>query len=618
MVRYYQRRSVKVPGQTIRDAVQYYATSGNQRETCTLYGLTRSMFQKYLKQDPASIPDECSQGRFKPIFSTEQEEEIISYVNCLANRFYAITRRSLGELAFQLAERNNLPHTFRNGTASEGWINSFLGRHEDILSLRTGTPTSFARVTEFARGPVYRFFDLLEEIVSAKGFTADTIFNMDETGLTVVPSKQPKRIAQKGRRSLPVIVAKERGELCTILCSFSANGKYIPPMFIFPKKAKNINYANAPAESIHAISDRGWSNSECFVKWLKHFRKFASDSQGTNVLLLVDNHGSHICYEAVKYCRSHRIELLTLPPHSTHKLQPLDVGLFSPLKAKYSEYLVKWHFENQNKIPRVEDIPAIFRLAYEAASKRETAINAFRATGIWQYNMHTEEWKPNRHVFDEEFSEQESSLTDSVSSSNGASDIDSPPDSPDSELIPDTPDPVPIWPSSHTLASVDTQPQSKKQLLRLRRESLVPYSSSSEDEEEIEQIDLTVEIREVQENDDSLVASGELPETNVPPVETILHMAKASTSKASHFTVGPFELESELVNLDPKEKPCSKRKPRPKLAAEHMTSDENMSRLRTKELNSKRKRTSSDSEDKRQTRSTTVASKLSLRSGKRL
>lgn len=35
----------------------------------------------------------------------------------------------------------------------------------------------------------------------------------------------------------------------------------------------------------------------------------------------------------------HNIELVCLPPHTTHILQPLNVGLCSPLESAYSKRL---------------------------------------------------------------------------------------------------------------------------------------------------------------------------------------------------------------------------------------------------------------------------------------
>ena len=53
-------------------------------------------------------------------------------------------------------------------------------------------------------------------------------------------------------------------------------------------------------------------------------------------LLIVDGHNSHFSsMEFMRLCESHRIELFWPPPHTTHILQPLDVGLFGPPQHHY-------------------------------------------------------------------------------------------------------------------------------------------------------------------------------------------------------------------------------------------------------------------------------------------
>jgi DDE superfamily endonuclease len=60
---------------------------------------------------------------------------------------------------------------------------------------------------------------------------------------------------------------------------------------------------------------------------------------GRNELLLMDGYGSHNTFECVIYAKSHGIHLYYLPPHTTHFLQPLDVGCFQPLKHHHGRAL---------------------------------------------------------------------------------------------------------------------------------------------------------------------------------------------------------------------------------------------------------------------------------------
>jgi len=54
-------------------------------------------------------------------------------------------------------------------------------------------------------------------------------------------------------------------------------------------------------------------------------------------LLIIDSQDLHITLEFVKYIDEVGIKPYCLPPHSTHLLQTLDVGLLSPLQKAYGK-----------------------------------------------------------------------------------------------------------------------------------------------------------------------------------------------------------------------------------------------------------------------------------------
>ena len=76
--------------------------------------------------------------------------------------------------------------------------------------------------------------------------------------------------------------------------------------------------------------------------YIKHYNKYirhlVKDSDGKIQqyrLLLMDNYLSHLTWQFIKYALAYKIVLITLLPHSTHKLQLLDVGYFEPLSHYY-------------------------------------------------------------------------------------------------------------------------------------------------------------------------------------------------------------------------------------------------------------------------------------------
>jgi hypothetical protein len=68
-------------------------------------------------------------------------------------------------------------------------------------------------------------------------------------------------------------------------------------------------------------------------------------------LLLLDGHGSHVTMDFIDYCNDNKILLAIFPPHATHTVQPLDVGMFKPLSTAYSTELSSYLHISQGLSP---------------------------------------------------------------------------------------------------------------------------------------------------------------------------------------------------------------------------------------------------------------------------
>ncbi|XP_065315310.1 uncharacterized protein LOC135924190 [Gordionus sp. m RMFG-2023] len=222
-----------------------------------------------------------------------------------------------------------------NSMAGHDWYLGFMSRNP-TLSLRSPETTSMARATGFNEENVLYFFDLYKRILDEHKLECMAIYNMGETGLTTVQTPS-KIIAQKGQKQVGSITSAERGTLITLALAVNAIGHTIPPMFPFPRK-KYYDYfvRDGPSGSIGVSNGSGWMQEEDFIIFLKHFSKHTRCTPKSKVLLILDNHISHHSYSAVKFCIDTGIILLSLPPHCTHKLQPLDRSVFGPLKKYYT------------------------------------------------------------------------------------------------------------------------------------------------------------------------------------------------------------------------------------------------------------------------------------------
>lgn len=77
---------------------------------------------------------------------------------------------------------------------------------------------------------------------------------------------------------------------------------------------------------------------------------------------------SHKTLEAIEAARRHGVILLCFPPHCTHKMQPLDVTFFGPLKRFYKEEADKWMTSHISQRISDYDVAGNYRLIVNTGS----------------------------------------------------------------------------------------------------------------------------------------------------------------------------------------------------------------------------------------------------------
>ena len=77
----------------------------------------------------------------------------------------------------------------------------------------------------------------------------------------------------------------------------------------------------------------------CFAQ---HFLTYAPPSRP--LLLLIDGHMSHFSPTFVNRAAEEEVVVFCLPPHSTHKTQPLNKGVFGPLMwlLLHAKNIIHW------------------------------------------------------------------------------------------------------------------------------------------------------------------------------------------------------------------------------------------------------------------------------------
>lgn len=98
-------------------------------------------------------------------------------------------------------------------------------------------------------------------------------------------------------------------------------------------------------------------------------------------MLILDGHNSHTTYRFCDFAKRHNIIVVCLPPHTTHRLQPCDVGVFGPLNSTWKAEVNAASRENIEI--RKHNLIKYYSRARQKAFTPSTIQSAFRTTGIW-------------------------------------------------------------------------------------------------------------------------------------------------------------------------------------------------------------------------------------------
>ena len=105
-------------------------------------------------------------------------------------------------------------------------------------------------------------------------------------------------------------------------------------------------------------------------------------------ILIVNAHPSYLSTKIIGFAQEHKIMCLSLPAHSTHLLQPLDLWIFGHSKKMYKTLLVdKIRFTMYN-IDKA-DFTFLIHKARQQANTTRNIQSPLQATGLIPYNLST-------------------------------------------------------------------------------------------------------------------------------------------------------------------------------------------------------------------------------------
>ena len=191
-----------------------------------------------------------------------------------------------------------------------------------------------------------------------------------------------KTVQLKGTKNALACTGGDKSQITAVGC-VNAAGQAIPPMVVWDRKtmAPKLAEGEVPG-TIYGMSPKGWMDQDLFDLWFTHhFLRYASGERP--LLLILDGHSSHYCPDTIKRAFDEDVIVFTLPPNTTHLTQPLDKGVYGPVKAAWRDICHSFLAKNPGRKVTKYDFSRLFSEAWMKALTPKNIVSGFATTGIY-------------------------------------------------------------------------------------------------------------------------------------------------------------------------------------------------------------------------------------------
>ncbi|KJZ68483.1 hypothetical protein HIM_10909 [Hirsutella minnesotensis 3608] len=390
------------------------------RAAAAMYGISPAAVQRAIAR--LSTPETPRVIGRPPIFSDDEDEAIAAYIVWMQQGGFPATKLQVEAAAMTLRWRRDPNAPALSRMWYRRWIEARPFLRKTTVKVVERDRKSFESA-DIAN--VEKFFSRLKELTEKHRIGASEIWNEDECGIRIgsVRERISVVVVRTTRHRRPEVIDPGNRESCTLIGAANAAGDVMPPWMVF-KVFPSESWANVDGSGDirFARSDTGFSNREITLDWIRHFNIVSwtksSRAQATSQsleqwfgcsvdcsdpnsltlvkreprerpkherifrLLIIDGFTGHTDLDFIEYCIKFDIFVVLFPPHSTHILQPLDVGVFQPLKNAQQKDLREFLLHGNLNFTR-HDFLASLQQTFDEGFTRCNIISGFKKTGIW-------------------------------------------------------------------------------------------------------------------------------------------------------------------------------------------------------------------------------------------
>ena len=100
----------------------------------------------------------------------------------------------------------------------------------------------------------------------------------------------------------------------------------------------------------------------------------------------MNNRESHISLKSLQLFKDSGIVLVTLPAHCSHRLQPLDISVYSPFKSAYNLTAQDWMINNPGTRMTIYDIGGLIGKTFPREFTQTNILSGFKKAETYPFN----------------------------------------------------------------------------------------------------------------------------------------------------------------------------------------------------------------------------------------
>ena len=278
------------------------------------------------------------------LLSPDEEAQLCQWVRERSAGHHWVTVQELKRHVLQILESKNVENF-----PSRAYFSQLTSRLLSAEYDRRSAEVLESARTEVSQQDVNQYFTILAEN-NVMETPPDLLINIDETGFGASKSgrvKSAKVFVPKGFAGRLYVPCEAEKHYVSAICAITAGGSCLPPGLIIKRKPSPCDLDTLAIGAKIPI----YTAEKAFVT-RKIFQDYLADvvvpyicevrerlgKPDAKACIIWDGHSSHYDELTGAFAAIHGISLISIPPHSSHLLQPLDRQFFRRVKQFYSLY----------------------------------------------------------------------------------------------------------------------------------------------------------------------------------------------------------------------------------------------------------------------------------------